>query len=88
MRARQGRNLASELKHVIDRLEFVDLAAIPGDGDLDRWVFSDDLSAPIVLAPDENGNWLFTRETVASVPTLYQELRDRLGWSKESRKRR
>ncbi len=77
VRARQGRNLASELKHVIDRLEFVDLAAIPGDGDLDRWVFNDALSAPIVLAPDENGNWLFTRETVASVPTLYLELRDR-----------
>ena len=77
VRARQGRNLASELKHVIDRVEFVDFEAIPEDSDLDRWVFNDELSAPIVLAPDENGSWLFTRETVASIPALYQELRER-----------
>ena len=77
VRARQGRNLASELKHVIDRLEYVDLAAIPGEGDLNRWVFNDELSAPIVLAPDEEGSWRFTRATVAAIPALYDELRDR-----------
>lgn len=77
VRARQGRTLASELKHVIDRLELVEFEAIPDGGDLDRWVFNDELSAPIVLAPDENGSWLFTRETVASIPALYEELRER-----------
>ena len=77
VRARQGRILASELKHVIDRLELVEFAAIPGDAELDRWVFNDDLSAPIVLAPDDNGSWLFTRATVAAIPSLYEALRDR-----------
>ncbi len=77
VRARQGRRLAGELKNVIDRLEFVEFDAIPAEGDLDRWTFSDELSAPIALAPDGNGNWLFTRATVAAIPALYDELRDR-----------
>ncbi len=77
VRARQGPTLASELKHVIDRLEFVDIAAIPDDGELDQWVFSGELSTPIVLAPDENGSWRFTPATVAAIPSLYDELRDR-----------
>ncbi len=77
VRARQGRNLANQLKQVIDRLEFVELQAIPGDGELERWVFSDELSVPLVLAPDGDGRWLFNRATVAAIPTLYDEVRDR-----------
>ncbi len=74
VRARQGRTLASELKHVIDRVELVDFDAIPDGGELEEWVFSDALSVPIVLAPDASGAWLFTRSTVAAVPALYQEV--------------
>ena len=77
VRTRQGRNLASELKHVIDRLAFVDFEAIPDGGELEEWVFSDELSSPIVLASDADGRWLFNRATVAAIPALYQELRDR-----------
>ena len=76
VRARQGRNLANELKHVIDRLELVEFQAIPDDGELDQWVFSDELSVPIVLAPDSDGRWLFNRATVAAITTLFQEVRD------------
>lgn len=77
VRARQGRNLANELKHVIDRLELVEFDAIPVDGDLERWVFSDELSLPIVLAPDGDGRWRFNRATVAAIGALYQEVRER-----------
>lgn len=77
VRARQGRNLANQLKHVIDRLAFVELDAIPADGQLERWVFSDELSVPLVLAPDGEGRWLFNRATVAAIPALYDEVRER-----------
>ncbi len=77
VRARQGRNLANELKHVIDRLELVDFDSIPDDGGLEQWVFSDELSAPIVLAPDSEGRWLFNRATVAAITALFHEVRDR-----------
>ncbi len=77
IRARQGRNLATELKRVIDRIAFVELDEIPADGTLEEWVFNDELAVPIVLAPDADGRWLFTRATVAAIPALYLELSDR-----------
>lgn len=77
VRARQGRNLANELKHVIDRLELVAFDAIPDDGELEQWVFSEELSVPIVLAPDSDGRWLFDRSTVAAITALYQETSER-----------
>jgi MscS family membrane protein len=73
IRAIRGRELATQLKNVVDRIERVELDEIPRRTSAPPYEFAPD----IVIAPDERGEWLFTAETVAAIPDLDEEYRDR-----------
>jgi len=68
-----GRDLAIKLKEAIDRIEFIDFRTIPDDPHGPPWTFKyiAGISAEIVIAPDADGEWLFTAGTVARIEDLY-----------------
>ncbi|MEM7049792.1 MAG: mechanosensitive ion channel family protein [Acidobacteriota bacterium] len=68
----QGADLAVQLKDVIDRTEYVDLAAIPDDPSGPPWSFLERGELEITLERQRNGEWLFNRQTVASIPALWR----------------
>lgn len=81
VRKAQGRELAAQLKEVIDRTVYVDFSAIPNRTDGDPW----SLDVPgadgrpvgkLVVAPDDDGAWRFTSKTVERVPELLLQVRD------------
>lgn len=73
VRERLGREYARQLKEILDRSELIDLDALSDDPEAEPWRLSvGDGAGEVVLAPDQRGEWLFTRETVEAVPTLYR----------------
>ncbi len=76
--ADERRQLVTWLKEVIDRMAFVDYTEIPAQGDAEPYRFPPDAEQqPIVIAPDADGQWKFTAETVAQIDALYQKWKDR-----------
>lgn len=80
LRKAQGRELAAQLKEVIDRTVYVDFDSIPARSDGDPW--SVDVpdadgqpAGKLVIAPDDNGIWRFTAGTVERVPGLLVQVR-------------
>ncbi|MBT4865504.1 MAG: mechanosensitive ion channel family protein [Planctomycetaceae bacterium] len=74
----QQRNLAWKLKEVIDRMQWVDYQKIPSSPDAEPFLFPVDAkSQPIVIAKGADGNWRFTRETVARIDALYDQWKDK-----------
>lgn len=70
-------DLAYKLKEVIDRIAFVEMSEVPRDPEARPYHFPPgDPDAPIEIAPDKNGNWVFTAETVANVGELYEQYKD------------
>lgn len=70
-------DLAFKLKEVIDRLAYVDMSQVPRAPEAPPYRFPpNDDDAPITIAPDKNGNWVFTAETVAQIDTLFEEYKD------------
>ncbi len=69
-----GRDLAIKLKEVIDRIRFVVYANVPDDPKGPPWVFHSEpsLAADIIVAPNANGEWLFTAATVSRIEDLYR----------------
>lgn len=74
LRGPTGRDLAIKLKEVIDRIRYVVYTTVPDDPKGPPWVFHSEpaIAADIVIAPDANGEWRFTRETVARIEDLYR----------------
>lgn len=66
----KGPELAIHLKSVIDRIEYVDPATVPDDPLGEPWVFYRSPEGEISIARRKSGRWLFTKETVASIPSL------------------
>ncbi|MDA8019335.1 MAG: mechanosensitive ion channel family protein [Thermoanaerobaculia bacterium] len=82
LRKTQGRELAAQLKEVIDRTVYVDFAAIPARPEGNPWSLEvpgsgDRPAGTLVIAPDETGIWRFTAGTVEQVPGMLQRIRDR-----------
>ncbi|MGA0027877.1 MAG: mechanosensitive ion channel family protein [Steroidobacteraceae bacterium] len=74
----RGREASAELKGIIDRVAYVDLEAIPeavvGRSDY-VWQVVEGL--PIGLEKQDNGEWLFSRQTLRSLPELWALVKDR-----------
>lgn len=68
----QGGNLATQLKDVIDRTVYVVFEEIPDDPQGEPFVFLDHAEGRIVIAPNDQGEWLFSPATVATIPELWQ----------------
>ena len=82
LRKSQGRELAAQLKEVVDRTAYVDFAAIPARPDGDPW----SLEVPgqdgqpvgrLVIAPDGDGIWRFTPGTVERISELLHAVQQR-----------
>jgi MscS family membrane protein len=77
--AARGRDLAALLKGVIDRVAFVELEEIPDAPPEDQgvYVWKTVEGSPIALERMPGGEWLFSRDTLARVPALWEKLQDR-----------
>ncbi|MCG6921385.1 MAG: mechanosensitive ion channel family protein [Acidobacteria bacterium] len=76
--ATRGRDLAAELKAVIDRVAFVDLEEIPGNvGGRSSYAWQTVDGIPIELERLGEGEWLFSRETLDRLPDLWEAVKDR-----------
>lgn len=74
-----GGELAVGLKEVMDKLAVVYVDAIPGEWwEHDHFIWDDSLeSGEIAVAKTAEGGWLFSRETVAAIPSMLAEVADR-----------
>lgn len=80
-----GKEAYYHLIQTIDRLEEVDLEAIPDQPALDLWVFrktsvqvgGENLPVEIALLKSEGGAWLFTPRTIETIQTYFQFVKDR-----------
>ena len=75
--AARGRDLAAQLKGVIDRVAFVELGKIPEDMDhRSRYVWKTVEDTPIALERVGEGEWLFSRATLDGLPALWDAVRE------------
>jgi len=77
LRTGRGRELAVELKHVLDRTRYVSFEEIPDRAEDPPYVFLRTAEGEVVVARQPDGRWLFTADTVASVDELYRATRGR-----------
>ncbi len=77
LRSRQGKELAVQLKEILDKTELIDVDAISDDprGATYRLDVFD--HGEITIAADEKGEWLFDPETVRAIPALLAAVRER-----------
>jgi MscS family membrane protein len=74
----RGRDLAAELKAVMDRIALVRLEEVPTEmGERARYVWRTVEGNQIALERVENGEWLFARQTLDRLPDLWAAVRDR-----------
>jgi len=82
VRAVSGPELAIDLKEILDRTALIDFATISDDASALPYRLQVHPPSPgnpgvVVIAPDENGAWLFTQETVAAIPSMVREVANR-----------
>ncbi len=76
--AARGRDLAAQLKGVMDRVALVDLEEVPEDtGGRSRYVWETVEGSPIALERVGEGAWLFSRTTLEALPDLWTTVRNR-----------
>ncbi|MEM8996044.1 MAG: hypothetical protein AAGF23_14755, partial [Acidobacteriota bacterium] len=84
VRKQQGRELAAQLKDLLDRIELIDIDALSARPDAEPWrlpvdggddAATDGPRRDIVIAPDDAGRWLFTKGTVDAIPDLLAAVR-------------
>jgi MscS family membrane protein len=76
-RAIKGRELAVKLKDVLDRTILIDVVKISDATDGEPHVVLKVADGEIVIDRDDNGEWLFTLDSLASLTTLWEAVRDR-----------
>ncbi|RMG48382.1 MAG: mechanosensitive ion channel family protein [Acidobacteria bacterium] len=72
-----ARRLARDLKTYLDKTELVDLARIPERPEGDRYLYRLVAEGEISFVRMEDGRWLFSPETVSSVPSLLASVKDK-----------
>lgn len=77
VRAVMGRELAATLKDTLDRTIVVDLEDLPKEPDAPPYAVLMVPEGEIVLAPTADGEWLFSRRTVASIDALHERVEGR-----------
>ncbi len=75
LRASQGRELAIQLKRILDKTELIELDAISDQPQAPPWRLDVHGQGEVVLAPDDRGEWRFDAATVAAIPDLRQAVR-------------
>ncbi len=75
LREVRGKELAIQLKEILDKTELIDLDALPADPAAPPWRLDIHGEGEVVLAPDANGEWLFDAATVAAIPELAEAVR-------------
>ena len=77
IRGIKGRELAAELKNVLDRTVYVDLEEVPDATDGSTYIVLRGAEGEVALARSISGQWLFSAATVASLDTLHEAVKDR-----------
>jgi MscS family membrane protein len=82
VRSEVGRELAYQLKSVIDRYKFVEISELPPESERSAYIFLQEPEGRIVLdvvETDEDGRkaWKFTKATLDSIEDLYLKYKDR-----------
>jgi len=72
LHARQGPELASQLKEVLDHTVLIDFNAIPDNPTGAPWILQVPDAGAVVIAPDDRQVWLFTPQTVERIPDLFR----------------
>jgi MscS family membrane protein len=72
-----GPRLVRDLKTFLDKWEYIDLQGIPNEVEGDRWTYLRLTQGEVSLGLQEDGRWLFTTETLASLPDLLEMVADR-----------
>lgn len=70
----RGRELAAQLKNVLDRTLLIDLEQISEDPEGPPWILPVNEDSRIVLAAGENNWWLFTSDTVEALDLMQDEV--------------
>ncbi len=77
IRGIKGRELAAELKNVLDRTVYVDLEEVPDAAEGSPYIVLRGAEGEVALARSISGQWLFSAATVASLDTLHAAVKDR-----------
>jgi len=77
IRGIKGRELAVELKNVLDRTVYVDLEEVPNAAGGSPYIVLRGAEGEVALARSFSGEWLFSAATVASLDTLHAAVKDR-----------
>ena len=77
LRTRQGKELAVQLKEILDKTELIDIAAISDAPDAAPYELDIFDHGAIRIAPNAAGEWLFDAETLRAVPSLLAAVRER-----------
>ncbi len=73
----RGREVAAQLKAVMDRVAYVRYEEIPEEmGDRSRYVWRTVEGNPVALERIDTGEWLFSRETIERLPDLLRSVED------------
>lgn len=75
--APERRELAVDLKEIIDRTRFVEYEELPDEPDAPPYVFLRERGGEVVLAGGSDRAWRFTGRTVASIPALLRTAQTR-----------
>ncbi len=77
IRVHQGRELALQLKEVLDKTELIDLESLSDDPQASPYTLDIYEAGQVTIAPDANLEWLFDAATVEALPHLLTQVRDR-----------
>jgi MscS family membrane protein len=77
LRRRQGPELASQLKEVLDHTVLIDFSTIPDSPTGSPWVLDITDAGEVSIAADARGVWLFTPKTVERIPDLFRQTGER-----------
>lgn len=74
IRDNKGRDLAYSLFSIIERSGEITLTEIPADSDDESFVFKKYTQGSVEIKKQADGRWLFSRQTLAVVPTILENL--------------
>jgi len=77
VRSLRGREMAGQLKRVLDRTRLIDLQTVPDDPDGQPWVFERYDAGAVVIGRVDDGRWLFTRQTVLDLWDIHNNVGDK-----------
>ena len=77
-RERKGRELAVQLKDVIDRIAYVQFDEIPDAPEGSEYVwYRDPAAGPVAITRGDDGGWRFAARTISALPALLEMVEGR-----------